>query len=135
MRHGRLVTFAGAAIVASLSVSLAGTSVAYAATVPASPVFNIPFNVGSGCEGLAAIFEDSDVYGAFVAAALDSDPCGVGVEGVIAASDYNPLSNGGDIHTVGPYSDTGTIPISSANHHGIRWWDSSTGEWRYNWKD
>lgn len=134
MKSGRLMAFIGAAILVSSSAPFAEASAASAgAAVPAVPTFNIPFDVGGGCEGLATIYEYSSAGDANVVARLQSDPCSVGVEAVIAGTDYAPLSNGNDIYNTEEYSYTGDIPASSANHHGIRWWDGS--QWRYNWAD
>src|ERR1700735_4047514 len=131
MKPGRLIAFVGAAIVASSLVPLAGASAASAAVVPAASGFNIPFDVGQGCEGLATIYEDRDSSGAYVDAYLDSDPCGVGVEGAIEAPSGTPACYGGDIHNAGEDSVTCHIPINSGNNHGIRWWDGT--QWQYNW--
>lgn len=133
MRPGRLIAFVGVAIVASSSAPLAGASAASAAAVPTVSGFNIPFDVGHGCEGLATIYEHQDSGSAYVDAVLDSDPCHVGVEGIIEGPTGTPFSNGGDIQNAGYVSGTGSIPINSGNHHGIRWWDGS--EWQYNWYD
>jgi len=131
MKPGRLIVFVGAAIVASSSAPLAGVSVASAAAAPTVSGFNIPFDVGHGCEGLATISEDRDPNGAYVIASLDSDPCHVGVEGIIEGP-TGPFSNGGDIKNAGGnVSVTGDIPINSSNCHGIRWWTGS--QWQYNW--
>jgi hypothetical protein len=133
MKAGRLIAFVGAAIVASSSAPLAGASVASAATVPAVPSYNIPFDVGGGCEGLATINDYDAGNQAFVDAFLDSDPCHVGVEGCIATPGYTTLSCGADIHNEGDNSTTGFITPNSGNHHGIRWWN--TDHWQYNWHD
>jgi hypothetical protein len=132
MKAGRLIATAGAAILVSASAPLVGAAVAAAAATPAVSV-NIPFDVGAGCEGLVIMTEGSNSSGAYVDAYLNSDPCDVGVEGAICNSDYTDCSYGGDIHLIDKTSRTGSIPINSSNHHGIRWWTGSA--WQYNWAD
>lgn len=131
MKSRMLIAIAGAAIIAS-ATALAGTSAASAA-VPAFPSFNIPFDVGGGCEGLATITEYSDSSHADVEAFLNSDPCNIGAEGAICSSAYTTCSYGGDIRFAEEISTTGLIPASSGNHHGIRWWTGT--QWQYNWHD
>jgi len=121
MRHRTLIALAGAAIIASSTPLLAAAPAASAAAAPADVSFSITVQDGT-CSYDVSVFEDHDSSGAFVDAFLDTDPCGVGTEGAICNHDYTLCSYGGDVHMMGKDSDTGHIPASSGNHHGIRYW-------------
>jgi hypothetical protein len=127
MNYGRLIALAGAAIIASVSPLLAGTSAASAAAAPGTTV-----TVGS-CTLTVTIHEDRNSNGAYVDAHVDADSCYIGVEGAIMGPSGTPVSFGGDVHYAGDDSVTGYIPINSGNHHGFRFWYDNM--WNYEWID
>jgi hypothetical protein len=127
MKYRRLITFAGAAIIASSSPLLIGASAASAAAVP-----TVTITVGN-CTASGNISENRDSNGAYVDMHLTSDPCSIGVEGAICSPDYTTCSFGGDVHHAGEDSVTGYIPINSGNHHGLRYWANNM--WNYSWHD
>lgn len=127
MKHSRLIAFAGAAIIASASPLLAGTSAASASAVPA-----VTTTAGS-CDFTWDIYEGRNSDGAYVEIYLVTDPCNIGVEAAIQAPSGSPASYGGDVHYAGYSSQTGYIPINSGNQHGIRYWNGDT--WVYQFVD
>lgn len=86
-----------------------------------------------GCTFTVTVNEDRDSSGAYVDAHVDSDSCGIGIEGAIKAAAGTPASYGGDVHNAGQDSVTGHIPINSSNHHGFRAWYNNM--WNYFWRD
>jgi hypothetical protein len=139
MRPGKLIALVGAAIAASSSLLLGAGSAASAAAAPSVPTFHLGFAPGSGCEGDATLYEYRDAFGnAFVTVHLDSDPCGLGVEGIIEGPAGSPFEAGGDVHFSGDNSTTNVIPGNPGNHHGLRWFPAScatTCGWTYVWAD
>jgi len=127
---GRLITFAGMAIVVSSSALLVGTSVASAAAAPEDIAVTIST---IGCTASVTVHEDRDSNGAFVDLQMKSDQCSVGFEAGIKGPDGTPFCWGGDVKHAGDHSVTCHIPINSGNHHGFRYWFNN--QWNYHWVD
>ena len=136
MKHRKLIAFTGAAIIASSMSLLAGAPAAFAAADPAVTSFTFSITVPSECTANVTLYEKRDSNGAFVDVHLNSDPCGMGIEGGIAGPGFTPVCWGGDVHNMGDNSGTCHMPVNSGNHHGLRAWDGGINNWTTPlWKD
>lgn len=120
MKRGRLIAIAGTVIIASASPLVAGVPAAFAAGG------GVITQTENGCTFSVQIDEEHNDNGAFVNAYVTENTCHLGIEAAIKGPGKSPpTSFGNDVTNTQVFSGTGTIPVSSGNHHGIRVWFSN----------